>query len=157
MLQYAVFGPLFKSLLLDVPLVVLDACDRSVNRESPRVPVEFAEVLEELAENVNGCLKLIVEVVEEEDDQNVEGVCRHVGSMRAEKGGVKRQPTLEHQDRLLEKVPLPDSLGELLYEVKSEESTELSDRDVNRCASDFEFDHKRIGLVDKVDAGQVEL
>ena len=77
--------------------------------------------------------------------------------MRAKQGSIERQPALEQQDGLLEKVLLSNSLCELLDEIKSEESAKLAYRNVDWRASNFEFDHKRVCLVDEIDAGKDEL
>ena len=97
-----------------------------------------------------------MEIVQEKDNKDVESVCRHVGSVRAKEGSIKGQPAFEQQDGLLEEVSLANPLSKLLDEVKCEEATELPDRNVNWRASDFEFDHNRVRLVDEVDAGEEE-
>ena len=102
-------------------------------------PVKVAEVLEESLEDVKRSLKLIVKVVEEECHQNVEGVGGHVGCVRPEQCCIEGEPTLEHEDGLLQKVVLAYQLSELLNEIESEEASELADADVDGGASDFEF------------------
>lgn len=89
MLQDIILCSFFEGLLFNVPLAVLDASDWSINRQNLRVPVKFAEIFEELAENVEWCLELVVEIVEEEYYQDVEGVCCHVSGMRTEECSIK--------------------------------------------------------------------
>jgi len=71
--------------------------------------------------------------------------------MGAKQGCIESQPALEQQNTLLEQVVFADQLREGLDEIESEESTKLPDADVYGCASNFEFYHQWVGLVDEVD------
>jgi len=55
--------------------------DGSVDRNDFAAPVEVTEVIKESLKDVQGSFKIIVEIVEEECDQDVEGICSHVSSM----------------------------------------------------------------------------
>jgi len=69
------------------PLLEVESLDRSKDREHLLLPVKScllaSEVLEELSEHVQRRIQIIVEVVEQKDDDDVECVGGHVGSVRA--------------------------------------------------------------------------
>ena len=98
-----------------------------------------------------------MKIIQEEYHQDVERISGHIRRVRAEEGRIKRQPALEHQNRLLEQIVLANFLSEELDQIKCEETPKLADRDVHWSWPDFEFYHYGVGLVDKVDARQQQL
>ena len=66
--------------------------NRAVNRDNLRTPIELTEILEEALEDLEGRIELIMEIVQQESDQNVQGVCGHVCGMTAQERCIKSQP-----------------------------------------------------------------
>ena len=125
--------------------------DRAINRDNLRTPIELTEILEEALKDLKGRIELIMEIVQQESDQNVQSVCGHVGGMTAQKCRIKSQPAFKQKDGLLQQIVLADKLRKLLDEVQGEEAAQLTDTYVDGSLSNFEFDHQRIRLIDKID------
>ena len=75
---------------------------------------------EEALEDLKGRIELIMEIVQQESDQNVQGVCGHVCGMTAQERRIKSQPAFKQKDGLLQQIVLANKLRELLDEVQGE-------------------------------------
>ena len=153
--QRWIIGPLLQRERLEILTVSFltgrVGWNRAVNRDNLRAPIELAEILEEALEDLEGRIELIMEIVQQESDQNVQGVCGHVCGMTAEKRRIKSQPAFKQKDGLLQQIILADKLSKLLDEVQSEEAAQLADTYVDGSLRNFEFDHQRIRLIHKID------
>ena len=153
--QSRIIGPLFQRQRLEILTVSFltgrVGWNRAVNRDNLRTPIELTEILEEALEDLKGRIELIMEIVQQESDQNVQGVCGHVCGMTAQERRIKSQPAFKQKDGLLQQIVLANKLRELLDEVQGEEAAQLADTYVDGSLRNFEFDHQRIRLIHKID------
>ena len=153
--QGRIVGSLFQRQRLEILTVSLLAgrmsWNRAVNRDYLRTPIELTEILEEALEDLERRIELVMEIIEQEGDQNVQGVCGHVCGMTAQERRIESQPAFKQEDGLLQQIVLANKLRKLLDEVQGEKAAQLADTYVNWGLSNFEFDHQWIRLIHKID------
>ena len=124
--QSRIIGPLFQRQRLEILTVSFltgrVGWNRAVNRDNLRTPIELTEILEEALEDLEGRIELIMEIIQQESDQNVQGVCGHVRGMTAQERRIKSQPAFKQKDGLLQQIVLANKLCKLLDEVQGEEA-----------------------------------
>ena len=113
--------------------------NRAVNSNDFVTPIKVAEIFEKFLEHLERSIELIMKVIQEKSHENVQSVGGHIGCVRSEQSSIESQPALKKQDGFLQQIVLADKFRNLLNEIESEKTTELTYTYIDGSARNFEF------------------